>query len=149
MGQGVVISLGSVAADFELRAARRPEVSETLLAEGFAKLGGGKGANVAALARRLGVPAALVYPGTYRAGLYNRRVREVDGEAVANESLVNPPDWAHLEVRLAGGVPTRDLRFRDPAGRESRLRETRLVSMAQPHLAGLRVELTKIIYVYR
>lgn len=60
MSQGSVISLGSVNADFQVRVDRRPDLSETLLATDFLQLGGGKAANVAYLARKLGFPAMLI-----------------------------------------------------------------------------------------
>lgn len=60
MGQGTIISLGSVNADFQVRVPHRPEISETLLAHDFVRLSGGKAANVAYLAKRLGVRAMLI-----------------------------------------------------------------------------------------
>jgi hypothetical protein len=36
------------------------------------------------------------YPGTYRAGLFNRLADEVDGVEVTNESMVNLPNWLVL-----------------------------------------------------
>jgi ribokinase len=56
---GKILSLGSINADFQMRTKRQPEVSETLLASDFAKFSGGKAANVAYLARRLGHHAQL------------------------------------------------------------------------------------------
>lgn len=56
---GSILSLGSINADFQMRIRRQPEVSETLLASDFARLGGGKAANVAYLARKLGLRAQL------------------------------------------------------------------------------------------
>lgn len=53
-GSGMILSLGSINADFQVRIARRPEVSETLPGSDFRRFGGGKAANVAYLARRLG-----------------------------------------------------------------------------------------------
>lgn len=104
------------------------------------------------------------YPGTYLAGGYNRLVSEVAGRNVENEDLVNMPNWLPLtfrvddgawfriddvdilsfrqELDLRRGVLNRDIRFRDEAGRTTRWRERRLVSMAEQHLAGLAVELT-------
>ncbi|MBI4496430.1 MAG: ribokinase [Chloroflexi bacterium] len=55
-----VISLGSVNLDFQVRADRWPEPGETMAARDFHMLGGGKAANVAVVARRLGVPTRLV-----------------------------------------------------------------------------------------
>jgi ribokinase len=55
----VVISLGSINADFQMRVERRPEQGETLVGADFARLAGGKAANVAYQARMLGVPVRL------------------------------------------------------------------------------------------
>jgi alpha,alpha-trehalase len=104
------------------------------------------------------------YPGTYLAGGYNRLVSEIAGRKVENEDLVNLPNWLPLTFRiddgpwfsmdeveilslrqtldLRRGLLCRDLRFRDARGRTTRWHERRLVSMADPHLAGLCVELT-------
>ncbi len=104
------------------------------------------------------------YPGTYLAGGYNRLVSEVAGREVENEDLVNFPNWLPLTFRIDDGpwfsidavdilafrqqldvmrgVLTRDIRFRDEAGRTTRWHERRLVSMAEPHLAGLCIDLT-------
>lgn len=104
------------------------------------------------------------YPGTYRAGLYNRLTSHVNGEAVDDESIVNLPNWLLLTFRVEGdewfsidtveilayrqilqlrqGLLQREVRFRDRQGRQTVLREQRFVSMDQPHLAGLQIELT-------
>ena len=85
------------------------------------------------------------YPGTYLAGGYNRLVTEIAGRAVENEDLVNMPNWLPLTFRPEGGDwfdPTavelldyrqvldmregcspRAVRFRDGAGRETRVSE--------------------------
>lgn len=60
MSHGQIISLGSVNVDFEVRAQQWPEPGETLLGRDFLMTGGGKGANVAYLAGRLGVLATLI-----------------------------------------------------------------------------------------
>ena len=107
---------------------------------------------------------AVHYPGTYLAGGYNRLTTTIAGRDVENEDLVNLPNWLPLTVRiddgawmrldtvelvayrqeldLRQGVLRRTVRFRDPQGRVTRWQERRLVSMAQPHLAGLAVEVT-------
>ena len=104
------------------------------------------------------------YPGTYIAGGYNRAVSRVAGRDVENEDLVNVPNWLGLTIRLPGGpwfrladvelleyrqtlslgtgLLERELRFRDPAGRTTAWHERRLVSMAEPHMAALAVEIT-------
>ncbi len=104
------------------------------------------------------------YPGTYAAGIYNRLSDTVAGERIDNESLVNLPNWLPLRLRVADGpwfrpdkvdilehrqeldlhrgVLTRVVRFRDAAGRTTRLRQQRFVDMADEHLCGLRSEIT-------
>jgi alpha,alpha-trehalase len=104
------------------------------------------------------------YPGTYLAGGYDRLTSEVAGRSVENEDLVNLPNWLPLQWRVTGGewfdpakveileydqvldlrqgVLERVLRFRDDAGRSTRVCEQRLVHMAHPHLAALSVQLT-------
>ncbi|WNZ27204.1 glycoside hydrolase family 65 protein [Leptolyngbya sp. NK1-12] len=106
---------------------------------------------------------AIHYPGTYRAGLYNRLVTPIEGEASEDESLVNLPNWLALSFRIEGGdwfsidaveilayrltlnlqqgILYRDLQFRDVQNRQTTLREQRFVSMAEPHLAGLQLQL--------
>ena len=60
MRDPIILSLGSVNVDFQVRVDRAPEVGETLLGHEFVRLGGGKAANVAFLARRLGIAATLL-----------------------------------------------------------------------------------------
>lgn len=79
------------------------------------------------------------YPGTYAAGVYNRLDDLIAETRTDHESLVNLPNWLPLTFRIDGGewfdvdevtllsyrqtldlrgaVPTRELRFRDNAGR--------------------------------
>jgi trehalose/maltose hydrolase-like predicted phosphorylase len=104
------------------------------------------------------------YPGTYAAGVYNRLRDDIAGRVVENESVVNLPNWLDLRlgtgdagwVDLSGvrvlehrwaldmrrGLLTRKLRFVDPAGRTTAVRQRRIVSMAQPQLAGLHTVVT-------
>ncbi|BBX47541.1 trehalose-phosphatase [Mycobacterium cookii] len=99
------------------------------------------------------------YPGTYAAGVYNRLVDDVSGTAIDNESLVNLPNWLALTFRVDGGswfdidavsvlsyrqsfdlrgaVLTRQVRFRDDAGRTSSLTQQRFAAMHMPHVAAL------------
>jgi alpha,alpha-trehalase len=100
------------------------------------------------------------YPGTYVAGLYNRRSSEVAGRTVENESMVNLPNWLPVsfriddqtwsessatiaeyeqELNLRQAVLTRRLRVSDPSGRLTTVEQRRFVSMANPHVAGLEV----------
>jgi ribokinase len=59
MARPILLSLGSINADFQVRIGRLPDTGETLLAGDFVRLAGGKATNVALLAQRLGVPARL------------------------------------------------------------------------------------------
>ncbi len=99
------------------------------------------------------------YPGTYVAGLYNRRVTEISGRTVENETIVNLPNWLPLTFRPEDGpwfhltdvetleyaqeldlyqaVLRRKMRVRDHRGRVTRVEQRRFVSMADEHLAGL------------
>ncbi len=56
----VLLSLGSINADFQMRLSRPVGSAETLPAHDFTRLSGGKAANRAYLARRLGHPAQLL-----------------------------------------------------------------------------------------
>jgi trehalose/maltose hydrolase-like predicted phosphorylase len=99
------------------------------------------------------------HPGTYAAGVYNRRTSEVAGQEIDNESLVNLPNWLVLTFRIEGGpwfsvddvevldhrqtldirraVLTRHVRFRDRAGRTTALTQRRFVSMDDAHACAL------------
>ena len=99
------------------------------------------------------------YPGTYAAGVYNRLDDLIGGTRTENESLVNLPNWLPLTFRIDGGdwfdvdavtllsyrqtlhlrsaVLTRELRFRDDAGRTTSVTQHRFVAMNQPHVAAL------------
>lgn len=104
MSGACVISLGSINVDFQVRTDRWPDAGETLLGHDFLMTGGGKGANVATLARRLGVPAMLigrvgddVLAGeTLRplreAGVDLEHVSETTGWATAVSMIVVRPD---------------------------------------------------------
>jgi trehalose/maltose hydrolase-like predicted phosphorylase len=103
------------------------------------------------------------YPGTYRAGLYNRLTTQIEGEDSEDESIVNLPNGLFLTFRIDGGewfsidaveilayrqtlnlqrgILYRDIQFRDSQGRQTTLQEQRFVSMAQPHLAGLQLQI--------
>ncbi|MFH8773699.1 glycoside hydrolase family 65 protein [Streptomyces sp. NPDC017958] len=114
--------------------------------------------------------AGLVHcPGTYAAGCYNRLESTVAGRQVVNEDLVNLPNWLLLRFRLRHaegawgpwfspdthafldhrhtldlrrGTLTRTFRHRDDEARGLGVEQTRLVHMADPHLAALRTVFT-------
>ena len=122
------------------------------LREALCTLGNGR------FATRAAAPESLArnghYPGTYAAGVFNRLADELDGVHVENESIVNLPDWQSLTFRIEDddwldlsavavtdyvqeldmrrGVLTRRFRIEDAAGRQTRVAQRRLVSMAEP-----------------
>ncbi|WP_202976224.1 beta-phosphoglucomutase family hydrolase [Kocuria rosea] len=101
------------------------------------------------------------YPGTYFAGVYNRRTTDLAGHQVETEHLVNAPDWTYLSVRpaqgtllhpgcpemiahhqvldLRHGVLTRTNRYRDATGHTTRVTSRQLHSLARPYVAALEV----------
>ncbi|HSI81013.1 MAG TPA: glycosyl hydrolase family 65 protein [Solirubrobacterales bacterium] len=103
------------------------------------------------------------YPGTYVAGTFNRLRTEIAGREVKDESIVNVPNWLPLgfrledgpwfevaavelldyeqELDLRRGLLTRTVRFRDRAGRRTRVVQRRFVSMARAHLGALEIEI--------
>ena len=107
---------------------------------------------------------AIHYPGTYLAGGYNRLRTEIAGRSIESEDFVNMPNWLCLSFRpqdgewfsiasyelltherqlnLQHGILTRTFRVRDQQGRETTISSRRLVSMADPHLAGIEMTLT-------
>jgi trehalose/maltose hydrolase-like predicted phosphorylase len=127
------------------------------LREALCALGNGR------FATRAAAPEARAdqvhYPGTYAAGVFNRLSVDLDSHAVVNESMVNLPDWQSLSVRAEGGdwlnvdtmtvadyvqeldlrrgVLTRRFRCTDAQGRRTAVAQRRLVSMADPYLAGM------------
>ena len=108
------------------------------------------------------------YPGTYIAGLYNQLETELHGQRISNEDLVNAPNWLPIKFKidqgewidineveileitrrldLRSGLLTKKLLIKDSQGRETQIQSQRFVSMLNPHLAGLRYQLTPINY---
>jgi alpha,alpha-trehalase len=104
-------------------------------------------------------PSDVHYPGAYAHGVYNRESTIIAGLPVHNEDLVNLPRLGLLRLCLEGEEPiglanvevlsyrhvydlryamlTRELCFRDRAGRETSLRSRRFVSMGRMHLAAV------------
>ena len=102
---------------------------------------------------------AVHYPGTYLAGVYNRVRTDLGTHSVEDEHMVNAPNWLplwfrvadndwfhpsspqlvtyHQELDLRRAVLTRVIRFRDEAGRTTRVTSRRFVSQTAPHVAVL------------
>jgi ribokinase len=99
-----IISLGSINADFQVRAERWAEAGHDLLVTDFMRCGGGKAANVAYAAHRLGSPVMLIgHVGDddlaeqalnplRRLQLDLRRVSSVRGMATGFVTIVVTPD---------------------------------------------------------
>ncbi len=99
------------------------------------------------------------YPGTYVAGIYDRRSDKLSGRKVDNESLVNLPNWLPVSFRIEDGdwfdidtaellayrqeldlrraVLTRRFRFRDTAGRITEVTQRRFAAMHRSHVCAL------------
>jgi len=108
-------------------------------------------------------PGEVHYPGTYAHGIYNRLTTILAGHPVPNEDLVNLPNSSSLSLLIEGDEPirfaniellgyrhaydirhallTRELRFRDRAGRVTGLTSRRFVSMGRMHQSAVAWEL--------
>jgi ribokinase len=71
--QGKLVVVGSLNMDLVVRAARQPKAGETLIGADFSTAAGGKGANQAVAAARLGAQVAMI--GCVGADLYGTRLR--------------------------------------------------------------------------
>jgi len=133
------------------------DADEQGLREALCTLGNG------VLGSRGAVPEARAdevhYPGTYRAGVFNRLTDRVDGVEITNESMVNLPNWLFLRFRvddgpwfmpdsatldeyrteldLRRGVLTRHVTVVLDEDRRLRVTQRRLVHLADPRLAAL------------
>jgi trehalose/maltose hydrolase-like predicted phosphorylase len=109
---------------------------------------------------------AVHYPGTYAHGGYNRLTTEISGRPVENEDLVNLPNWLPLtfriedascfdldavevltyrhELQIRVGELLHEIHVRDDAGRETLVAWRRLVSLDQPHLAAIQLNVRPV-----
>lgn len=133
------------------------EPSQETLREALCTVGNGYFASRGAAPES--VADGVHYPGTYVAGYFNRLTDVISGRSVENESMVNVPNWLPLtfriddgewfdidaveilefnqELDIKTGVLKRQLRFKDAAGRTTRVAQRRLVHMAHHHIAAL------------
>lgn len=108
------------------------------------------------------------YPGTYMTGVYNKLPSEVHGMTIVNNDLVNCPNWLPIEFRIGDGdyksplgmslhgythtidiknaIMERHFICEDECGRLTKIISRRFASMADPHAAALRFELTPLNY---
>jgi trehalose/maltose hydrolase-like predicted phosphorylase len=109
------------------------------------------------------VADGIHYPGTYLACGYNRLRTDIAGRVVENEDLVNLPNWLILKFRIGDGdwfdertvrilsyrqeldlrrgMLLRNITFEDSRSRRTTLKERRLVSMSDMHLAALELSI--------
>ena len=108
------------------------------------------------------------YPGTYMAGLYNRRKSKVGDRFIENEDFVNFINWLPVSFRigkgqwfdpskdnftlverkldLRTGVLYRKIIVHHTDGKESAVESRRFASMENCHLAGLEYNITPVNY---
>ena len=110
---GIILSIGSVNADFQVRVDQEAGKTTTMLAHDFVRLSGGKAANVAFLARRLGVPATLVarvgkddlqeqaLKPLQEAGVDISYVRKVEGASTGVSMIAVPPNGKKFIILAA------------------------------------------------
>ncbi|UEM07400.1 ribokinase (plasmid) [Skermanella rosea] len=129
MHEPVLLSLGSINADFEVRVDEPLAEGLTLMAHDFARVGGGKAANVALLAHRLGHRAVLIgrvgdddlreqaLAPLRQAGIDLRHVSTAPRTATAVSMITVPPD-GKKSIVLAPNANDRwdDAAVRDAVG---------------------------------
>ncbi|MCK4751006.1 MAG: glycoside hydrolase family 65 protein, partial [Bacteroidales bacterium] len=103
------------------------------------------------------------YPGTYMAGMFNRRISKVGDRDIENEDFVNCPNWLpvtfrigdeewmdpnrmkllsiHRRMSFRDGLLTREMLVEDPSGNKTLIRSQRIASMDDMHSAALRYTL--------
>ena len=108
------------------------------------------------------------YPGSYMAGLYNRRKSKVGGRWIENEDFINFINWLPVSFRLEGeewfdptihrfklverrlhlktGILYRSVIVQHNNGKETKIESRRFISMHNPHIAGLEYRVSPINY---
>jgi len=111
------------------------------------------------------------YPGTYMAGVYNRRISKVAGRDIENEDFVNCPNWLPISFRYGEedwmdpnkfkvvqikrrlsfqhGLLYREMVVEDGDGRRTKITSRRVVSMADQHVAVLQYTIQPLDYTGR
>lgn len=108
------------------------------------------------------------YPGTYMAGVFNRRVSGVGDRDIENEDMVNCPNWLPVSFRIGegdwmdpnrvkirsidrrmsfrDGLLSREIIVEDDSGNRTRIRSRRIASMADMHTAALSYSVESMNY---
>ncbi|MFC2098642.1 HAD-IA family hydrolase [Bacteroidota bacterium] len=100
------------------------------------------------------------YPGTYMAGMFNRRTSKVGDRDIENEDFVNCPNWLPVTFRIGegdwmdpgalkiltierrlsfrDGLLSKEMLVEDSKGNRTRIESSRIASMEDMHTAALR-----------
>ncbi len=100
------------------------------------------------------------YPGTYMAGMFNRRTSKVGDRDIENEDFVNCPNWLPVTFRIddgnwmdpnklrilsidrrmsfRDGLLSKEMLVEDSRGNRTRIESSRIASMDDMHIAALR-----------
>ena len=107
------------------------------------------------------------YPGTYIAGLFNRRVTKIAGRDVENEDFVNCPNWTYFRIKIKDGdwldfnkdakilqitrklhfktgQLVKELKIRDNNKHELLIRSKRIADMGNPNLAAITYDIVPL-----
>ncbi len=108
------------------------------------------------------------YPGTYMAGVFNRRISKVAGRDIENEDFVNCPNWLPISFRVGeeawmdpnsirlvriqrrlsfrDGLLSREMIVEDEEWRRTKITSCRVASMGDPHVAALQYTVQPLNY---
>jgi trehalose/maltose hydrolase-like predicted phosphorylase len=108
------------------------------------------------------------YPGTYMAGMFNRRISKVAGRDIENEDFVNCPNWLPVSFRIGeedwtdpnnirivqiqrrlsfrDGLLSREMIVEDEQKRQTKISSLRTASMNDQHLAAIQYTIQPLNY---
>jgi beta-phosphoglucomutase family hydrolase len=108
------------------------------------------------------------YPGTYMAGMFNRRTSKVAGRDIENEDFVNCPNWLPISFRYGDGdwmdpnkfriiqvkrrlsfrdgLLSREMTVEDDGHRRTKITSCRLASMEDQHVAVMQYAIQPLDY---
>lgn len=145
--QRPIVVVGSINADLVLEVSRMPDAGETLEASSLNYFPGGKGANQAAAAARLGWPtqfmgqvgqdanSAMLRQALEDSGASIDHLREVQGPSGTAVILVQPS--GENSIVIAGGANTAEWDFNDDTQKLLRRAGTLLMQREVPELVNL------------
>ena len=108
------------------------------------------------------------YPGTYMAGMFNRRVSKVADRDIENEDFVNCPNWLPVSFRsgegdwmdpnrykvlqikrclsFRDGLLSREMIVEDNSGKQTKITSHRVASMEDQHVAVMQYNVQPLNY---